>query len=215
MKQQTLIKWLWFFLGVAFAIWIASSPVWATERHGSVSQEQEQEMQQQQQMQQEQIATATAESAANNEGNSLSVNSTYESGPANLVLVPNNNTERCLRVFGFAFGNQEGSAMLGLPFRSRACDLEAAADDAFSQGNTALGWTWKCKMKNIKKEFGGKEWKQDGEELCLKMVSSIVDLQDRVNQLEEQKQTLWDERQFDRERCNNEKSQIIEGCTRK
>ncbi len=33
MKQQTLLKWLWFFLGVAFAIWIASSPVWADERN--------------------------------------------------------------------------------------------------------------------------------------------------------------------------------------
>jgi len=29
MKQQTLLKWLWFFLGVAFAIWIVSSPLWA------------------------------------------------------------------------------------------------------------------------------------------------------------------------------------------
>ena len=33
MKQQTLLKWLWFFLGVAFAIWIVSSPLWADERN--------------------------------------------------------------------------------------------------------------------------------------------------------------------------------------
>lgn len=97
-----------------------------------------------------------AASAANNEGNSLSVESNYESGPADLVLVPNNNTERCLRVFGFSFGNKEGSGMLGVPWRSKQCDYKGFASDADAQGNFDLGWFWRCHMKSAYKVFRDK-----------------------------------------------------------
>lgn len=108
-------------------------------------------------------AKATAQSAADSSsraesgGNSLSVESNYEGSQADLVLVPNNNTESCLRVFGLAFGNKNGSGMIGVPWRSYACDLEAAADDAFAQGNLVLGWTWKCKMRASVRAFGSEE----------------------------------------------------------
>ena len=108
------------------------------------------------------IATAStsiseaAGGSAVNEGNSLSVESNYESGPADLVLVPNNNTESCLRVFGFAFGNKDASGMFGIPWRSAKCDYEQAADDAFAAGERDLGWFWKCQNKNLYKRFQSK-----------------------------------------------------------
>ena len=160
-------------------------------------------------------SVAQSDAAANNEGNSLSVESNYESGPAEVVLVPHNNTANCQRVYGLGGGNTSGNVVLGIPFRDRACDLEAAADDAFAQGNTALGWVFKCKQKNIKREFGGKEWRSQGEQLCLEQVASIVNLNDRIRILEEQKTTLLNLRQTENAQCEDAKTRIVEGCTRK
>lgn len=183
----------------------------------TVEQQQAQQMAQQQTQTSESLSQsdAAAASSANNEGNSLSVESNVEASPAEVVLVPHNNTASCQRVYGLGGGNTTGNIVLGLPFRDRSCDLEAAADDAFAQGNTALGWVFKCKQKNIKREFGGKEWRTEGERLCLEQVASIVNLNDRIKHLEKQKATLLDLRQVERTQCNEAKDRIIKGCTRK
>ena len=82
-----------------------------------------------------------------------SQSTTFTSAP-NIVLVPNNNTENCLRVFGLSFANTSGGGGLGIPYRSRKCDLEQSADDAFAQGNLELGWFFKCQNSNTYKTFG-------------------------------------------------------------
>jgi len=99
------------------------------------------------------VENSAAGGSADNEGNSLSVESNYESGPGDLILVPNNNTEGCLRVIGLAWGDKDASAMLGFPFRSKACDFEGSGDDAFAQGQAKQGWFWKCQSKNLYKRF--------------------------------------------------------------
>lgn len=76
-----------------------------------------------------------------------------ENNSSNVVLVPNNNTESCLRVFGLAFGRNGESAALGIPWRSKKCDFEQAADDAFAGGERDLGWFWKCHNKNLYQQF--------------------------------------------------------------
>ena len=89
-------------------------------------------------------------SSMSDQANSQSVN--YQSAPS-IVLVPNNNTENCLRVIGLSFANTSGGGGLGIPYRSRKCDLEQSADDAFAQGNLQLGWFFKCQNKNVYKTF--------------------------------------------------------------
>ena len=77
-------------------------------------------------------AQSNAISGANNEGIDIdaSDNSRIENNSSNVVLVPNNNTENCLRVWGIAWGESGKSGALGVPWRSKKCDTEAAADDA-------------------------------------------------------------------------------------
>ena len=89
-------------------------------------------------------------SSMSDQANSQSVN--YQSAPS-IVLVPNNNTENCLRVIGLSFANTSGGGGLGIPYRSRKCDLEQSADDAFAQGNMKLGWFFKCQNPNTYKTF--------------------------------------------------------------
>ena len=142
---------------------------------------------------------------------SLSVESNHEAGPEEVVLVPNNNTANCQRVYGFGGGNRSGNAVLGVPFRDKTCDLEAAADDAFAQGNITLGWVFKCKQKNLKKAFGG-------EQECLAAVANpsiVKQLRERVVVLEGQKETLLLERQYDQERCAEESKRAHESCVKK
>jgi hypothetical protein len=83
--------------------------------------------------------------------------SNVENNSSNVVLVPNNNTESCLRVFGFGWGKDGSSGGFGVPWRSKACDFEQAADDAFAGGERDLGWFWKCQNKNLYKQFKGKD----------------------------------------------------------
>jgi hypothetical protein len=82
-------------------------------------------------------------------------NSSHESNNTNVVLVPNNNTAGCMRVWGVSFGNHEGAAALGMPFRDGACDYEAAADDAAAIGQHEIAWYWRCHKKNLYKTFDG------------------------------------------------------------
>jgi len=81
----------------------------------------------------------------------------FEASAPDIVLVPNNNTESCLRVFGIMFSNQQGGGGLGIPWRSKKCDYEQAADDAFAQGEQKLGWYWKCQNPNLYKRHGSPE----------------------------------------------------------
>lgn len=71
----------------------------------------------------------------------------------NAVLVPNNNTAGCLRVYGLSFGNGEGAGAFGVPFRDKACDFEQAADDAAATGAHEIAWYWRCHKPNLYKQF--------------------------------------------------------------
>ncbi len=101
------------------------------------------------------------------EGGDVNNNTTYEASAPNIVMVPNNNTESCLRVFGIMFSNQQGGGGLGIPWRSKKCDYEQAADDAFAQGEQKLGWYWKCQNPNLYKRHGSSE-------SCLKTMMSLL-----------------------------------------
>lgn len=95
-------------------------------------------------------------SSASNEGVSVhsgDTNFNSESTNTNVVLVPNNNTANCMRVFGLSFGNGDGAGGLGYPHRDRACDFEQAADDAAAIGNHKIAWWWRCHKKNLLKTF--------------------------------------------------------------
>ena len=162
------------------------------------------------------VSTSEAAASATNEGNALSVNSSYESGPADLVLVPNNNTENCLRVFGFSFGNREGSGMLGVPFRSKSCDYEQAADDAFAAGERELGWFWKCQNKSLYKTFqlDGMS-KDEAKDLChRKAVGEIGNVQ-TIEALKNDLVFLQREREIERENCEASKDRIVGACFKK
>jgi hypothetical protein len=102
-------------------------------------------------------ATAAGGSAtASNEGVSVQggdTNFNSESNNTNVVLVPNNNTANCMRVFGLSFGNDSGAGGLGYPHRDKACDFEQAADDAAAIGNHKIAWWWRCHKKNLYTTF--------------------------------------------------------------
>lgn len=104
-------------------------------------------------------ASAGASSGSNNNGGNVSISSETKVA-GDITLIPNNNTERCLRVIGLSFGNTEGGGGIGWPYRSKKCDFEGAADDAFAQGNMDLGWFYKCQNKNIASPFKvrGESW---------------------------------------------------------
>jgi len=126
---------------------MATKPVTPTQKQ---SQMQGQEQQQSQ-------TVTTAASASAQQSNEQSVTSNTENNSFNVVLVPNNNTEPCLRVIGIMFSGSSGGAGIGWPYRSAKCDYEAAADDAFAQGQIDIGWYWKCQNKNLHKKFGSPE----------------------------------------------------------
>jgi hypothetical protein len=166
MKQQTTDNITAFLTGLAlFALLFLAmeeTVATSTSRKDNVdvdqSQRQSQSQDQQQQQQQEQVAMggqATGGNAnASNDGVSVGGDtSNVENNSSNVVLVPNNNTESCVRVWGIAFGRDSDSAALGIPWRSRACDYEQAADDAFAAGERELGWFWKCQNKSLARVF--------------------------------------------------------------
>lgn len=135
-----------------------------------------------------------------------------ESNNTNVVLVPNNNTESCLRVFGLSFGNSSGAGGIGYPWRSSACDFEQAADDAAAIGDHTLAWFWRCHKKNVHKPFRKEGMtKQDAVQACHeKMVSflSHSTMQQRIDQLEREKATLMDLREHERAVCD----ESVERC---
>jgi hypothetical protein len=159
------------------------------------------------------VENAAAGGSASNEGNSLSVESNYEGGPADLVLIPNNNTESCLRVFGFSFGNKDGSGMFGFPWRSKACDYKAFAADADAQGNLELGWFWRCHMKSAYKVFKDKgESDEAAIGQCHDQMVGRVELLTRVEQLEDELEFERNERRIERENANASRQRIENAC---
>jgi len=142
----------------------------------------------------------------------MSDNSRVENNSSNIVMVPNNNTENCLRVWGLAFGKNGESAAFGLPFRSKKCDYEQAADDAFAQGEREIGWFWKCENTNLSKSFKDHD---DPSAACLaRMIGSIT----ATRLIATQKQTIKDYEQREQElkqACNDSKNRMMEACTSK
>lgn len=116
-------------------------------------------------------------SSAVNEGIEVDASdqSRIENNSSNVVLVPNNNTESCLRVWGLGWGNASGSGGIGIPVRSKKCDYEQAADDAFAAGERDLGWFWKCENANLYKSFKDRgESKESAKIDCFdKMVGGV------------------------------------------
>ncbi len=156
---------------------------------------------------------AAAAAEAINEGNSLAVNQNYESGPADAVLVPNNNTENCLRVIGLMFGNKDGSGMLGLPFRSKKCDFEQAADDAFAGGERELGWFWKCHNPNLYRQFRDpREKRPKMIDDCVKRMVGPITIQRRLEAANDQLKFIENERKIERQNYIDTREQLKQDC---
>lgn len=161
-------------------------------------------------------------SNASNEGIDVdaSDHSSVENNSSNIVLVPNNNTENCLRVWGLAFGKNGESAALGLPFRSKKCDYEQAADDAFAQGERELGWFWKCENSNLSKSFRDHD---DPSAACLdRMLGGMRATQTITTQTQTIETLLEEARSRDslyrrqaaelKTKCSDEKNRMLEAC---
>lgn len=175
------------------------------------------------------IATAEAEAAAAAEaaaqaqsdatgGSATSSNdgvqvggdtSNVENNSSTVVLVPNNNTESCVRVFGLAFGKDGSSGALGVPWRSAACDFEQAADDAFAAGERELGWFWKCKNKNLYKGFrlDGMS-KDEAMHQCHVKAVGYVTAMKTIDELRSQLEFVENEREIERAKCRESTNRI-------
>jgi len=218
MKTVLLIGAL-LFAGIAFAT--------GDDDDSDRTQTQDQEQSQKQFQGQEQmvsIESAAAGGQAINEGNDQSVefNSVSEARAPDILMVPNNNTEKCLRIFGLSFSTTDGGGGIGFPWRSAACDFEQAADDAFAAGERDLGWFWKCQSKNLYKPFRSKGESKE---------SAMVDCQDRMMQGVSQTQMIarlrddlvemntLRERELEqyrqsRRRCEDLTTKLEENCTK-
>lgn len=151
-----------------------------------------------------------------------------ENNSSNVVLVPNNNTENCLRVWGLGWGNASGSGGIGVPVRSKKCDYEQAADDAFAAGERELGWFWKCENSNLYKSFreDRSESKESAKQDCLdKMLGGITSMK-TITSLTEQLAFSEEERRIAREKhsesverltsaCNESKDRMLAACVTK
>jgi len=154
------------------------------------------------------------------QGGDTTFNSSNES--SNVVLVPNNNTENCLRVWGLSWGNSSGAGGIGYPHRSAPCDYEQAADDAGALGDHRLAWYWRCHKSNVNKPFrekrgwfAGRENTEAAIRACFEKMGGFLDvgtMQQRIDTLEEQKATLLEERDHDRATCEESKDRILDGC---
>jgi hypothetical protein len=170
------------------------------------------------------IENAAAGGQAINEGNDQRVefNSNYESQAPDILLVPNNNTEKCLRVFGFSFSTSDGGGGIGFPWRSAACDFEQAADDAFAGGERDLGWFWKCQSKNLYKPFRSKgESKESAMTDCqnrmMKGVSQtqmIAKLRDNLSEMNILRERELQQYRQSRRRCEDTTAKLEENCTK-
>ena len=132
-----------------------------------------------------------------------------ENNSINSVLVPNNNTSECMRVFGLSFGNGDGAAALGYPVRDAACDYESAADDAAASGNHDIAWFWRCQKKNMQKIFGAKKFmlwqKHDAGAAtrCYNQMSEGLSMAETIKTLQEANAQLMSQRASDQATCDN------------
>jgi hypothetical protein len=163
---------------------------------------------------------------ATNEGITVdtSEETRIENNSSNIVLVPNNNTENCLRVIGISFGNNGSAGALGWPYRSAKCDYEQAADDAFAAGEREIGWFWKCQNRNLYKKFKDKgETAEQAAQDCYHHMVGKVTLAKTVTSLTEQLRVSEEERRIARElhkesverinaACNESKNRMMETC---
>ena len=101
-------------------------------------------------------ATSASAAEASNEGNNLTVSTSVEAPAPDIVLVPNNNTANCMKVYGLSFSNTSGGGGIGWPYRDKSCDFEQAADDASAHGQHIIAWYWRCHKKNLYKQFNGR-----------------------------------------------------------
>lgn len=101
-------------------------------------------------------AGALVNDTSTNSFESGDTNFNSESTNTNVVVVPNNNTANCMRVFGISFGNGDVATGLGYPHRDKACDFEQAADDAAATGNHKIAWWWRCHKPALYKTFKSK-----------------------------------------------------------
>lgn len=220
MKIATIIS-ICLLSGVAFATGDDD------DRDPSQNQAQEQDQYQKQFQGQEQMVTvesAAAGGQAINEGNDQSVqfNSVSEARAPDILLVPNNNTEKCLRVFGFSFSTQDGGGGIGFPWRSAACDFEQAADDAFAAGERDLGWFWKCQSKNLYKPFRSKgESKESAMTDCqdrmmqgVSQVQVIAMLRDNLAEMNLLRERELEQYRQSRRRCEDTTAKLEENCTK-
>lgn len=106
-----------------------------------------------------------------------------ESNNTNVVLVPNNNTESCLRVWGISFGKDGTAGGIGVPQRSAACDYEQAADDAAARGDHKIAWWWRCHKNNLAKTFPGKT-KPERQLACWNSMVQMLNLQGNASEID-------------------------------
>ena len=120
-------------------------------------QDQYQNQDQEQYQGQEQFSTSESlaeSSAVVTNDNSFSTSTVVKARAPDIVMVPNNNTSNCMKVYGLSFSTREGGAGIGWPYRDKSCDFESAADDASAQGQHTIAWYWRCHKKNLYKQFG-------------------------------------------------------------
>lgn len=168
--------------------------------------------------------SASGSGQATNEGNNTEINSRTENNSTNIVMVPNNNTESCVRVFGLAFGKDGAAGSIGFPWRAAACDFEQAGDDAFAGGERDLGWFWKCHSKNLYKPFRdkGEDAKTAINDCHNRMMNGVTSAQ-MITMLQEEMDKMREDHEADlasysermesqKGRCNESKNRIVEAC---
>ena len=119
------------------------------------------------------IAGASA-SAAQDQANQQNITSNYETQAPDIILVPNNNTANCQKVYGLSFSTVSGGAGIGWPYRDKSCDFEQAADDAAANGQHTIAWFWRCHKKNLYKQFKAKHKEKQIQACHSNMMSMFV-----------------------------------------
>jgi hypothetical protein len=150
------------------------------------------------------------------EGGDTNFNS--ESSNTNVVLVPNNNTAGCMRVYGFSFGNGDGAGGLGVPFRDKACDYELAADDAAAAGEHDIAWFWRCHKKHLWQAYRDRGESEEEKELKEKVEELEKELEERealIQQQQQRYQQLQQQQQQQQMQQQQQQQQIDQDAIRR
>lgn len=240
MGKLSLFYVLLFLVCMFIATWsrVASADVFREppkEQEQQQGQQQEQNQHQKQGQQQGQKTDVDVVSGGAELDNEidldLSDQSRVENNSSNVVLVPNNNTESCLRVFGISWGNGDGAGAFGIPWRAKACDFEQAADDAAASGHLAMAWYWRCHKKNLYKTFRIPGVKKSAEQLvtaCHDKMSGLLEagslqadfetLQKKYDiilaEYQEANQYAVEQRKRLEEACEIRTNRALEACTK-